>query len=680
MRLYLVLTILFSSLTFSQTPKSTKAPGLIESLQSIVKDTREKLRKEYQNLKTSQKTELNPSLELVQSSEIDSLFLKSIFLHSEKRYLEMINLNSCHLYALLENQLLKSALGTVEFLVMVSKGQKFLIRYDQYVEQIYKFKCQQFAQYSKIFSRTNLKKTVMAIPYPVPKTETQCDRIISDWKKNDYLPYLCKIPNAIDQGTRAKQIRSNKSNLTLAQKKLLSDLISDGDYYHNQIPYFERSYLKNLCDSIEKKSLFCQPYLAQDAWSKIINGELPEDNLNFRCNSLLNKDPKNKLTQAQKMMCATKLAQEPDICTTKSTDQYSAIYPRANCSQVSMALNNGRLKTTFHDCPGQIDNGALTNLHRILGHFEDKTFSNNVESCKAETTNTYYEFLKTAKRNDLWPLNICYFDKIENKELCKPYIPGSLKSSSLSEDKVISSILQRMGKIRNRSYCKIITEDEYRPVLLEYKNGCFITFNQNNCSNSYCPKKIIIDQKEVEGLSFKGSLQFDYFPNNWSDQKRSISTTLEEIYKIPSKKIQNLTMLQVFLKQNPKGIIHGLGCAEDLLPSVRKRISINQCTPAPFIIDGMFEKDENKTLVLRTAFDDILSPRLTPWNWVFTAVMKYQEMHPLKQWNLYGLTLSEQAKYRNLPNNFVDNDNDKSPQGEGNRNQNTDSIYIPVDR
>ncbi|MAF78070.1 MAG: hypothetical protein CME60_07895 [Halobacteriovoraceae bacterium] len=683
MRLYLVFLILFSSLTFSQTENIQKAPGLIESLQTIVKDTRTKLRSQYQKLQSSQKVELNPTLEMVQESEIDSLFLKSIFLHSEKRYLEMINLNSCHLYALLENQLLRSALGTIEFLMMVRKGQKYLIRYDQFVDQVYKYKCQGFAQYSKIFSRSSLKKTVMSIPYPVPKTEAECDSIIKDWKKNNYLPYLCKIPHALEQGKSAKLAKEGRKNLSLAQKQLINQLISDANYYSTQIPYFERSYLTNLCDAIEEKSLFCSPYLAQDAWAKIINGEIPEDNLIFRCNSLLNKPADHKLSDAQKMVCATKLKDEPEICTTKSTTNYSAIFPRPNCSQVSMALNYGRLKTNFHDCPGQIDNGSITNLHRIIGHFEERSVSSAVESCKSEATFTYYDFLNTAKRNDSWPLKACYFDKIENKEICKAYIPGSLQKSPLSEDKIIASILQRMGLINSRATCSIITEKEYRPVLLEYKNGCFITFNQNNCSNSYCPKKIIINQKEIDGITFKGKLEFDYFPNNWSDQKKSVSTTLEEIYKIPSKKLQNLTMVQIFFKQHPKGIIHGLGCAEDLLPNVIKRKSFNQCTPAPFIVDGMFEKDENKTLVLRTAFDDILSPRLTPWNWVFTSVMKYQQMHPLKQWNLYGLTLSEQAKYRKLPNTFYDESNDTNSNnanpGANDSNQDINSIYVPID-
>ena len=138
-------------------------------------------------------------------------------------------------------------------------------------------------------------------------------------------------------------------------------------------------------------------------------------------------------------------------------------------------------------------------------------------------------------------------------------------------------------------------------------------------------------------------------------------------------------MVQVFFKQHEKGIIHGIGCAEDLLPTVVRRRSFNQCTPTPFLVDGIFEKNENKTLVLRTAFDDILSPRLTPWNWVFTAVMKYQEMHPLKQWNLYGLHLSEQAKYRNLPNAFIDESTQEPTQGDGNSNSDINSIYVPIE-
>ena len=123
------------------------------------------------------------------------------------------------------------------------------------------------------------------------------------------------------------------------------------------------------------------------------------------------------------------------------------------------------------------------------------------------------------------------------------------------------------------------------------------------------------------------------------DQNKSAVKLLEEVYKLKPRQLRNLTNLEVYLRQKPNGIIHGVGCAEDILPQFFKRKSFNFCTPIPFILDGIVTVNENKVLVTRTAYDDIHSPRLIPWNWIFTGVMKYQNHHPLNQWNLYGLSL-----------------------------------------
>ena len=57
----------------------------------------------------------------------------------------------------------------------------------------------------------------------------------------------------------------------------------------------------------------------------------------------------------------------------------------------------------------------------------------------------------------------------------------------------------------------------------------------------------------------------------------------------------------------------------------------------PFIVDGVLKENNNMLLVTRTSIDDIHSPRLIPWNWVFTGIMKYQRLQPLNQWTLYGI-------------------------------------------
>ncbi|MCR9206039.1 MAG: hypothetical protein NXH75_15760, partial [Halobacteriovoraceae bacterium] len=189
----------------------------------------------------------------------------------------------------------------------------------------------------------------------------------------------------------------------------------------------------------------------------------------------------------------------------------------------------------------------------------------------------------------------------------------------------------------NSAQCRMVEKKRYNPALLEFKNGCFIVFDEKNCSNSFCPKKIYIDEDQYQGLKFIGTTAFDYIPNSWRNQKKSGLTMLEEGYKLRSKKLRNLTELEVFLRQKKSRIIHGVGCAEDLLPRFFRREVFNECKPLPFLIDGVVKEGENMYLVMRTSVDDLHSPRLVPWNWVFTGVMKYQSHQPLNQWTLYGI-------------------------------------------
>jgi hypothetical protein len=180
-----IIVWLFLCSSLAQSPNQ-QPPGVIGGLKKLIEDSREKIQKEYQNLRSASKIELNPSVELVKNSKINSQFMRSIFLHSEKRYLKLISLNQCHLYSLLDNKLLKSSLGEIEFLIMTKQtDENYLIRYDQYLDQVFKFKCQKFSQFSKIFNRENLKKTVSSLNFSTPKTEYDCSSILSDWTKND---------------------------------------------------------------------------------------------------------------------------------------------------------------------------------------------------------------------------------------------------------------------------------------------------------------------------------------------------------------------------------------------------------------------------------------------------------------------------------------------------------------
>ena len=551
----------------------------------------------------------------------------------------MMDFNQCHYYALLENKLLRTSAGEIDYLLMDRKGKKFLVETKAYLTEVYKHKCQSLGQISQIFTIDTLKKTIGSLNLAVPKTKEDCNAIFSDWKKNDYLPYLCAIPQQLALGKKSQIIKNTQSNRPVGLTRKLNENIRVGERLEKDLTFFERSYLTNLCSGFENQDNFCSPYLTTNAWNRIVSGEIPSYYLDYKCRNLFKKDSIKDLSKNNIMSCAKKLKDDPKLCTTKSTAGFSSIFPRPNCSLIARGINESHLNVNHYDCPGQIDNAAITNLHRILYHFYPVDTISSPSSCKAEANYTFKELLDKSKNATNWPLQICYMDKIENKEMCHDYIPGALPGVTSSENIVVTKILKRMNKISSSQKCTVVSAQKFNPILLEYKNGCFIVFNEKKCSDAFCDRKIIIDEQKIEGLKYVGKTKFDYVPNNWRNQNKSATKLIEEVFKIKSKQIRNLTELEVFLRQKSDGIIHGIGCAEDILPRYFKRKSFNFCTPLPFILDGLVNIDNNKVLVTRTAIDDLHSPRLIPWNWLFTAIMKYQARHPLNQWNLYGLSL-----------------------------------------
>src|SRR5690606_18276419 len=107
--------------------------------------------------------------------------------------------------------------------------------------------------------------------------------------------------------------------------------------------------------------------------------------------------------------------------------------------------------------------------------------------------------------------------------------------------------------------------------------------------------------------------------------------------KKKGKVLNNLSSLSTYFKNSKNGIVHGVGCAEDLLPTFIKTHSMNQCTPLPFVINGMLKDKDKVVFVTRTGADSVQAPRLLSWSIIYSGVKSYQRMHPLKQWTMYGL-------------------------------------------
>ncbi len=625
----------FSKEAFSQA--DDQPPGLIEGLQVLIESQREEYQKKIQSIRSRIGIETPITKEELKSAKLEPEFLKSIFLHTESKWLEHLKKNDCSFLALLDNDLIRGDTGIIKTIpVITNKNKLFLVPKNKFIEISLEFKCFNNKQISKLFSRKNLKSTLAGIHYPTPKTKLECHKILDDWKTNPYLPYICRIPEVIMRGRKADLLLNNfkKANFRLSKK--LSPVINDYRWHTQNIEFFKRNYLKNICHGLEKKEYFCSPYLAQDVWSKIINGERPKERLLYKCRNLYKKD---NININQLKTCAVRMNQSPEICTTKTSEGYPSLFPKPSCKTISTALNSSNLRTPYHDCPANVDNLAVTNIHRLINHLKPRKMISKSESCFSEANYTFAKLNIDFKWEEGWPLRLCYLDRIEDREICKLYIPGHLKGDGekLSEESVVNFILRRIKGIDNYKKCKFISKAQYNPNLLEYKNGCFIVLDKKKCNNAFCPRKIVLDNHVIKNITYKGKTHFNYFPINYAKRKFSAFNIMSEVYKFNQINIKNLTDLEIFLTKNKNSIAHGVGCAEDLLPLFFKSRTLNQCTPMPFITDGVIRENGNKFLILRTAVDDIHSPRLILWNFVFTALSNFRKMHPLNSWLLYGI-------------------------------------------
>ncbi|MBT3585717.1 MAG: hypothetical protein HN509_12505 [Halobacteriovoraceae bacterium] len=621
----------------SQTLASEEeVPGYLNSLSKIL----ELHRNQYDSVSTKigRNPRLVANLENLKEIQLDPYFVRSIAFHSNPTYLRLIN-DECTFYSLLESDLLKSTKGKINnvmvtFLTKKDKKESALITKNDFINYIYKKKCFNNKEISILFSEKNLKKTIRDVTYPVPTKKEECKVVIDQWRKNSYTPYLCGIPEKIIESRKALSMKSNIAENNFRMIRVLDEVIKNGKIIKRNVPFFQRSYLENLCSNLDNPKRFCDVYMSKDIWNKIVSGEEDASLIRYKCRNILNK---KKISKREIKACATSFNKNPKICLEYGNKGHSSLFPMNDCATISAALSNSNLITEYHDCPGKVDNESIVNLHRILSHINPPESSSSKETCANETMLSFVNLQYDFNNERGWPLKICYRDRLKGEDDCKAFIPGKNKGSKLSEEKVVQDILPRVMNVPEGLKCEMASNKQFNPARLKYKTGCYILYNREFCTMSTCARKIIVNLKEVKGLSYQGVPSFEYFPNSFSNEKFAISNILTEMKSLNKRSIRNFTDLRVFLDQNLENIIHGVGCIEDLLPNFYQRNALNQCRPLPFIIDGYVEKDSGTKLIIRTSIDDIHSPRLIPWGFVFNGVGNYRVLHPLQTWTLFGL-------------------------------------------
>lgn len=600
----------------AKTFSADKNPGLIESFERLL----EVHKKQFEQSSQKAQGSVEDSSNLLNYKEIklDTHFMRSLLFHSDEKFLRLVQKDECKFWAALENNLLKTARGDVINIQASYQNKEHQtlttsIPKDDFFTQLYKVKCLNNHEFGILFNESNYEKTINGIKFTVPKTTRECEMVHREWLENSFTPYLCRIQQTI-KNSKDKKVVEN---------------------YKTKINSLQRTYIDNLCNNLNSPERFCENYLKNDIWNKIINGEAPSYKMSFKCQNIFNKE--NELTPAEIKSCASKLLSEPALCETRGNRNYPSLFPLLNCDLISKALTKSKLVTDYHDCPGSVDNEAITNAHRIINHFFPRKIISTKETCAGEANYTFARLNLDISYEDGWPLKICFHNNVTNKEDCVPYIPGSREDEKLSEDQVIARILYQQKGASSKAKCRIVDSKTYNPLRSEFKFGCFIVYDSDTCTTLNCTKKVIWEEKTQSDIRYIGKPIFDYIPTAFLNERYSFMSLINEVKGIQSRPIKNLTYLKFYLDQISNSIIHGVGCAEDLIPEEFARESINQCHPIPFIIDGYTLKNNEIWLSMRTAIDDLHSPKLTLWQNVFNAISAYRELHPLNSWTLYGL-------------------------------------------
>jgi len=602
----------FSCKAFSQTEDN---PGIIESLERLL----EVHRKQYDQNKSKIQSNLKSPTELTYLNDIklDPQFVRSLIFHSDDKYLRLIQTDECKLLSAIETGLVKTAEGEITSVLIQYKNKDGFYESasfpkDEFFEQIYKKKCLNNREFAILFNEANFGKTVEGVKFSVPKSANECSAIHKEWLDNSFTPYLCKIQQTI---------KKSKSQKTV-------------DLYKSKIPAFQRTYLDNLCLNLSDANAFCENYLKKDVWSKVLNGEAPLYKLSYKCQNVLNKSP---VSASDLKDCAAKFNSDASLCETRGTRNFPSDFPLSNCGLLSEALNKGKLAANYQDCPGNVDNEGLTNIHRLVNHFAPRNIITSKETCAGEAEYTYAKLNFDIKHEEGWPLKVCFMNHVQEKENCTPYIPGSRDNEPLSEDQVIAKILYTQKGAPAKTRCRIVDSKTYNPLRSEFKFGCFIVYDAESCTTLSCDKKVIWEEKAQSDIRFIGKPVFDYFPTAFLNERYSFISMINEVKGTQQRTIKNLTDMKFYLDKIPSGIIHGVGCAEDLLPEEFARTTMNQCKPLPFIVDGYSMKNNETWIAFRSAIDDVHSPRLLLWQNIFNSVSAYRELHPLNTWTLYGI-------------------------------------------
>ncbi len=597
-------TLLCKVLFFSTINIFAQSQGLLESFKSLI--SADKRLMSYYSKETNIPYVIRSKKDLDHKNykySIHQDYLNSLFLHNSENIIHQIKNNTCKLYEylsldLIQHPILKNDLILSQYNIK-NKNKRFVKANKRvYLEDLLK-RCPNAIANATLLRKKNYK-LLKRFNFEKLLNHKSCLSSIQDLAHSPNFSYLAKM--AIDS---SKNPKINKS-ITPEQARGLNLFAKyiKGD--------------KNICQVQEGKNIF----------------NLKNDPVVFQ--NLLKPLCKDyfktyrKLKNKEISSCLENIKRNPNFCYTHKTRFNRAFYPLQDCISLAENYILSKNKNLASDCPGKIPNEGIVNASRILSLIQPSKQENH---CFSDKLNKLINFSNEEGIENLWDVNLCYFNNLYKEKRCKKVLFGKT-DSSINYSKVIERILKEAKFIKSGSSCSLT---RYKVLSLgEINQGCKIQMNTEKCSLHTCPFSVFINGKKIKhGITSQSSIALNYLSRTNKDYSTSFENLLISKFNFRKSAIKDFTILKRFLNKE-KVIIHGVGCAEDLLPQAFMRLSFNDCTPLPFLISGVKSGLGNiEDVLMNLSIDNMINTREISWNEISSSISTFYKL--FNNWSLNAI-------------------------------------------
>lgn len=607
------------------TPTVTEYPGILQTFEALIQVDNTKFKNIQEHLIKNGKV-LSDSKK-VSDLELEPDFLNSIILHSDAGYIRLASTSKCSFYDTIMTDLLRSAEGKlknvmVTYVTKTGSRESALLSKKEFLGNVVTQECPESVALIAQFQVKTLEQTLNSTLFEVPNNRDQCRITHLSWLNNPKTPYLCQIHEFLKEakagGGEAKD---------LMQRQTMAKII-DG-----KLNLIQKDYIENVCTNLDHEEMFCNEFLNVSFWSKIAGGQADKIYADSICQKAMGS---GSISGPQLKQCLARLKKENDLCM-YGAGRDQSLSPHLDCDSLSLALNHSSLRSNYRDCPGSSDQLAATNFTRVLLNITQAEIKPVAGPCSAVSIGETVMFNDRFDNDEGWTMEACFFDKIKEREICSKTFFGNYGDHPIAYTNIVAGILRETRGADKSVTCKMIASDEYNPLLLQYKTGCQIIYDRDKCFASQCKHRILYNDSDIDFIKIKNRVNIEYFPLTIKGERFTLQYLLTRDFKQVAKSYNNLTSVTRHFRTGKKGILYGIGCAEDLLPTFFKVHSMNQCSPIPFIVDGMIQDEDSLAFVTRTAADSLQAPRILSWSNIYSGVRAYQRYHPLKLWTLYAL-------------------------------------------